>query len=243
MLFAPISFAIRRGEVSTRSWHCCSPLCYIIASAVSTTLLTRAHRQKGGRGTSKAQGSLCGCKNELDHPEDSWLITASPALTWNQNSLGFWGIVCPKWGAGAQSTADQSIGTVWTGIFRVNSRQPTQPARPFSGIPGKQQCKKKKTQNLNSLRRLQHFQSPCQGMGGTEQGVGCLPANARIPNGMSRNRGACQPWGARASPTHQPGKVSSCAAAPRSLSHSLAGPGAGLDPAVCPSSFQRCRTG
>lgn len=57
-----------------------------------------------------------------------------------------------------------------------------------------------------SLRRLQRFQSPCQGMGGTEQGAGCLPANASIPDGASQDRGAHQPCGVGASPTQQPTK-------------------------------------
>lgn len=157
--------------------------------------------QSRGEGLSKAQGYLCHYKNKLVQQALHWLGISLPGLVRT---------ICPQNGA-----------LPW---FRQGFRELT--ANSFCDLPGRSQgfqenCSVKKDKNLNSLRRLQHFQSSCQGMGGTEQRASCLPVNTRNPDGTSQFRGALQPWGAGASPTHNPAKPP-----PVPLPHSLAGPGA-----------------
>lgn len=123
LLFASIWFSIQRGEegVSTRSWCGCSPLCYLNVSAVPTTALARAR--------------------EGDPAKHKVTSVTGPPLTWNLIVWTCQGPFAPK--KEQVHKSDQCIAMVWTGILRVNSQQPVWPPRLFSGIPGKQQCKKR----------------------------------------------------------------------------------------------------
>lgn len=102
---------------------------------------------------------------------------------------------------------------VRTGILRVNSQQPVWPPRLFSGIPGKQQCKKR--QKSKQPEKAAAFPKPLPRDGWDRAVSWLLACECQEPSWDISGYGSPSALQCRSTTNTQSRKASSCATAPQ----------------------------